>query len=88
MCCAWHGKPLPTRQRDDARWSRPYALAQGFGFAIMRRKGAFGNASNGRGFVVARLPSEGPGGEVCWSAPSFFTGHTTATGFPRGTRPG
>ena len=58
-------------------------MPQGFGFAIMRRKGSFGNASNGRGFVVAQLPA-GPGGEVCWSAPSFFQGQTTATGFPRG----
>ncbi len=49
----------------------------------MRRKGAFGNASAGRGFVVARLPA-GPGGGVCWSAPSFFSGQSTATGFQRG----
>jgi hypothetical protein len=57
---------------------------QGFGFVVFKRGRYMRAASKGRGFVVARLPSDDDA--VCWSAPSWFHTRVSASGFTTGGR--
>ena len=57
---------------------------QGFGFVVIKRGKYMRAASKGRGFVVARLPSDD--GSVCWSAPSWFHTRVSTSGFTTGAQ--